>query len=52
MSMRKIIVWIVSWIISSLILYTCLFLSVLSGFKVDYHHKFHLWWYDEVLNKL
>ena len=47
-----IIVCVVSLLISALILYPCLFLSVLSGFKVDYHYKFHLWWGKEVLDKL
>lgn len=46
-----ILIWIISWIISSLILYPCLFLSLLSGFKIDYHYKFHLWWGNEVLDK-
>ena len=48
---KSILFWIVSWIISALILFPCLFLNLLSGFKIDYHHKFHLWWYDEVLDK-
>lgn len=47
---KSILFWIVSWIISALILFPCLFLNLLSGFKIDYHHKFH-WWYDEVLDK-
>lgn len=50
-TIKSILIWIVSWIISALILCPCLFLSLLSGFKIDYHHKFHLWWYDEVLDK-
>jgi len=53
---KTIIVWIASWIISALILFPCVFpcvfLSILSGFKIDYHHKFHLWWGIEVLDKL
>ncbi len=48
----KIIFWAISWVISALILIPCMILSVLSGFKSDYHHKFHLWWYDEFLSKL
>ena len=50
-TIKSILIWIVSWIISALILYPCLFLSLLSWFKIDYHHKFHLWWGNEVLDK-
>lgn len=49
--MKAFIFWLTSFLISALILYPCLFLSLLSGFKVDYHYKFHLWWYDEVLSQ-
>jgi hypothetical protein len=50
--MKTVLFWIVSWLISSLIVLPCGFLSILSGFKINYHHKFHLWWYKEVLEKL
>jgi hypothetical protein len=50
--MKAIIFWIISWIISALILFPCLFLSLLSGFKVDYHHEFHMWWWNKYLEKL
>jgi len=50
--MKKTIFWIVSWIISALILIPCEFLSLINGFKTDYHYEFHLWWYEKYLNKL
>lgn len=50
--MKIILVWIISFIISANILIPCIFLTILSGFKIDYHHKFHLWWYGEILSKL
>ena len=50
-AIKSILIMLVSWIISALILYPCLFLSLLSGFKIDYHYKFHLWWGSEVLDK-
>jgi hypothetical protein len=50
--LHTLIFWIISWLISAFILIPCLFLSILNGFKVDYHHKFHIWWYDEFLSKM
>ena len=53
--MRKIfaiLFWTISWIISSLILFPCLFLSGLGGFKKDYHFEFHKWWYEKYVSKL
>jgi hypothetical protein len=47
--MKKNLFWIISWVISALILFPCLVLSILDGFKVDYHHEFHIWWYSKVL---
>jgi hypothetical protein len=41
-----------SLLISAFILYPCLFLSLIGGFKVDYHHRFHLWWGKEFLDKM
>ena len=50
--MKKILVWTISWIISALILVPCVFLSLIYGFKRDFHFEFHKWWGKEVLDKL
>jgi hypothetical protein len=48
-NLRFLIVFIISWFISALILWPCLFLNLLSGFKIDYHFRFHQWWGEEFL---
>ncbi|MCK9415768.1 hypothetical protein M0Q97_03805 [Candidatus Dojkabacteria bacterium] len=48
----KTLIWLISWLISGILLYPCAILSILSGFKIDYHFKFHLWWYDIILSKI
>ena len=48
----KLLIWIISWIISALLLFPCVILSVLSGFKFDYHLRFQYWWFDKILKKL
>ena len=50
--MKAQLFWLISWLISGLILVPCLILTVLSGFKIDYHFKFHKWWYIKFLIKL
>jgi len=50
--MIKILTWIISWIISALLVIPCMILSLISGFKIDYHHQFHLWWYKKFLESL
>jgi hypothetical protein len=49
--LKLILIVIISFIISALIFFPCMLLSLISRFKIDYHHKFHLWWYEEVLSK-
>jgi len=50
--MKLTLIWCTSWLISATILFPCLFLSLLSEFKIDYHRKFQLWWYNEFLKNL
>jgi hypothetical protein len=47
---KKILLHFISWIISALILFPCLLIDTLAGFKIDSHHEFHKFWYDLVLD--
>lgn len=49
--MKTNLIIIISWIISAILLFPCLFLSMLSMFTIDYHYMFHIWWANNVLNK-
>lgn len=46
-----ILIWLISWIISGILLYPCIFLSILSGFKNDYHFKFQKYWYKHIIQQ-
>jgi len=49
-SSKKISLQLPGWILSAAILPPSLLLTILTGFKVDYHYRFHIWYGVKVLN--
>jgi len=45
------IVYMISFLISALVVLPCEIMSAVTSYEKDYHYKFHMWWFDKVLKK-